>query len=118
LGNALDPGNDAAFARRIGILPQTLHSYTKGRQSTPGGELLRKIVAATACSGHWLLTGEGEMFPKAEAELSLSEQSAPYEPNPGHGEALALEKARAEYWKNVAERYRQELSKVKGRRGP
>lgn len=63
LADALSPGNDAAFARSLGLTPQTFHSYAKGRGSVPGGILLRKIAEKTGCSATWLLTGVGEMLP-------------------------------------------------------
>lgn len=34
----------------------------KGRNKNPGADVIGQIVTKTRCNGHWLLTGEGEMF--------------------------------------------------------
>lgn len=105
-------GGQRELARRSGVEPRRLH-MSIAREGNPGADLVAKVCEGTGCSEHWLLTGEGEMFPKREGQVRLSEETAPYEANPRHGEALALEKARAEYWKRLALRLDRQVGKDK-----
>lgn len=48
------------FEDRCGLTSNSLNRYLDGQ--LPKLDVLQKIVEATGCNGHWLLTGEGEPF--------------------------------------------------------
>ena len=62
-----------------GITPQTITSYLKDG-SLPSQKTLAAWVKAYGLDAHWLLTGEGEMFPKGPGPGRGHHQS--------HGHAL------------------------------
>ena len=49
-----------AFGDAVGLKNPSY--YLKGRY-VPGGEILARIIRATGCDAHWLMTGEGHPFP-------------------------------------------------------
>lgn len=49
-------GNDSALAKCLGMSPQTLYQYTRGR-SIPGGKILTKL-AELGCDINYLLLGK------------------------------------------------------------
>lgn len=53
---------DIEFAKKAGIKKATLSNYVNGK-SFPDWIVLRNIVLSFNVDPHWLLTGEGEMFP-------------------------------------------------------
>ncbi len=59
------------FAERLDVKPNQAKMAEYGRQQAPG-ELLQKIVEIFQVNGHWLLTGEGEMYRSPSSNLSLS----------------------------------------------
>lgn len=55
-------GNQAAFARAIGIKPTTLSNYFSGKKATkPSSEFVLSVAQNIGVDGNWLLTGVGEM---------------------------------------------------------
>lgn len=56
----------AQMAERLGLHIGVLKKYETG-QNTPGGEALA-AYARTGVNMNWLLTGEGEMFPRKAPE--------------------------------------------------
>lgn len=65
----------ADFARSLGILPQQLSRYLKGR--VPDLKTLLKIAKATGKSVEWLVAGE-EAGQKPSGAVAVSEPQAPY----------------------------------------
>ncbi|GEM_PF-1037455 len=59
------------------------HSFVtdlrKGRVTSPGPETLALIVRGTGCSGTWLLTGKGEMFPPEPRDNAKAAAAEPEE---------------------------------------
>lgn len=49
------------FSEKLDVKPNQAKMAEYGRQQAPG-ELLQKIVEIFHVDGHWLLTGEGEMY--------------------------------------------------------
>ncbi|MCB1026128.1 MAG: helix-turn-helix domain-containing protein [Acidobacteria bacterium] len=47
----------------LGVSAPAVQNYVSGR--VPDGDKLRTIAAVTKCDLHWLLTGDGDMHPKA-----------------------------------------------------
>lgn len=55
-------GNQAAFARAIGIKPTTLSNYFSDKKATkPSSEFVLSVAQNIGVDGNWLLTGNGEM---------------------------------------------------------
>jgi hypothetical protein len=50
-----------SFAARAGVPYRTLQNYVGGVRA-PQSDVLAPICTRTGVSGHWLLTGEGEMY--------------------------------------------------------
>ncbi|KAA0014528.1 hypothetical protein F0A17_02455 [Billgrantia pellis] len=75
-------GSGNALADKAGIARRTLENYFSGR-SEPKGAALASIVTAVGVSGHWLLTGEGEML------LEKSVGSQCMDPAAGSGRVIA-----------------------------
>ncbi len=55
--------DQATLAAKAGIVTRTLQRWEKGEQ-IPDGISITKIAKATGTHPHWLLTGEGEMYPR------------------------------------------------------
>ncbi len=55
------------FAARLDIATRTVQRWEKGEQ-VPDSNYLMRIAKYSGVSPHWLLTGDGEMFPKPEEE--------------------------------------------------
>lgn len=69
------------MADKAGVARRTLENYFSGR-SEPKGAALASISRAVGVSGHWLLTGEGEML--------LEESASPQrDPAAGSGQGIA-----------------------------
>jgi len=64
-------GNVSKFARRAGIVPNTVHNYLKGRP--PNSDFLVEIQKTYRVNLNWLLTGEGEMFLNGRAPPVVSD---------------------------------------------
>jgi len=60
LVDSLAEGNNAAFARKAGILQGTFQNYMKGRE--PSLEAIRNIHLAYGVDLNWLAMGKGEPF--------------------------------------------------------
>ncbi len=54
--------DQATLAEKVGIATRTLQRWEKGDQ-IPDGISITKIAKTTNVHPHWLLTGEGEMYP-------------------------------------------------------
>jgi repressor LexA len=54
--------DQATLADKVGIVTRTLQRWEKGEQ-IPDGISITRIAKATNVHPHWLLTGEGEMYP-------------------------------------------------------
>ncbi len=55
-------GNQAAFARAIGIKPTTLSNYFSDKKATkPSSEFVLLVAQNIGVDGNWLLTGKGDM---------------------------------------------------------
>lgn len=54
--------DQTTLAEKVGIVTRTLQRWEKGEQ-VPDGIAITKIAKATGAHPHWLLTGEGEMYP-------------------------------------------------------
>jgi len=54
-----------AFATMVGIASQTTLSAIEHGDTMPRPEVLGRVVAQTRCDAKWLLTGEGEPFPRS-----------------------------------------------------
>lgn len=51
-----------ALAKKLGTTPSTVNAWISLKnQALPEGKLMIKLPKVLACSGHWLLTGEGHM---------------------------------------------------------
>ena len=59
--------SDASFAKSLSV-PQATFSNMFQRESEPKPSWLQSIISIYKVNAHWLLTGEGEMFTKAESE--------------------------------------------------
>ena len=63
------------FARDLGVNPNTLRAYEKGR-ATPGQDFLERLAVKFSVNPEWLLLGRGDMYLRASAP-------APGAPDPG-----------------------------------
>lgn len=73
--NQLENGNQAEFARRIGVRSGVVGDMFGKRRNKPSFEVLAKIASAyPQLRVEWLLNGEGEMLKKS-AEVAISESS-------------------------------------------
>ena len=79
LERLLEGKGKAEFARSIGILPQQLSRYLKGR--VPDLKTLLKIAAATEKSVEWLVTGE-ETGQTPSGAMMVAEQPLRYNTRP------------------------------------
>ena len=50
-------------ARVLGVSRTTAANYLRGSGGSPKADALRRVIEATGCNGHWLLTAQGEPFP-------------------------------------------------------
>lgn len=57
--------DQATLARKANIVTRTLQRWEKGEQ-IPDGVSITKIAKATGVHPHWLLTGEGDMYPQPD----------------------------------------------------
>ncbi|MCE8022161.1 helix-turn-helix transcriptional regulator [Halomonas sp. MCCC 1A11036] len=73
-------GSGNALADKSGVARRTLENYFSGR-SEPKGAALASIAKAVGVSGHWLLTGEGQML--------LEELADPQYREPAVGSGIA-----------------------------
>jgi repressor LexA len=62
--------DQAKLADKAGIVTRTLQRWEKGEQ-IPDGISITKIAKATGVHPHWLLTGEGELYPQPEAPSNI-----------------------------------------------
>lgn len=67
LAKSLD---QAKLASKLDIATRTLQRWEKGEQ-VPDSNYLMRIAKHTKVSPHWLLTGEGEMFPHQDNEPNI-----------------------------------------------
>jgi transcriptional regulator with XRE-family HTH domain len=68
-----DNGNQAAFARRVKLIPSAISNIIGGRMNNPGFEAIQKIVKALpTLNRDWFLLGEGEMLTEATEATSSS----------------------------------------------
>lgn len=58
--------DQATLAEKVGVVARTLQRWEKGEQ-VPDSISLTKIARVTGVHPHWLLTGEGDMYPSAPA---------------------------------------------------
>jgi repressor LexA len=54
--------DQATLSEKIGVVTRTLQRWEKGEQ-VPDGISITRIAKATGVHPHWLLTGDGEMYP-------------------------------------------------------
>jgi repressor LexA len=67
----LSKGMDQAkLAAKIDIATRTVQRWESGEQ-VPDSNYLMRIARATGVTAHWLLTGEGEMFARANVESKI-----------------------------------------------
>jgi hypothetical protein len=72
-----EAGNNAAFAKKIGIPATTLHGYlSEDGQDRVKSKVLIRIFEEYDVDANWLLLGEGEMK-RGSAELSEFERTDP-----------------------------------------
>jgi repressor LexA len=57
--------DQATLAEKIGVVTRTLQRWEKGEQ-IPDGVSITRIAKATNVHPHWLLTGDGEMYPSPQ----------------------------------------------------
>lgn len=65
--------NISALAEMIGTKQTTISGWRAGK--TPDAESLSRLPAALGVSGHWLLTGDGQMMAPGKKELEPYEQA-------------------------------------------
>lgn len=59
--------NVASFAKKIGVIDQTIRGIVVQKRNKPGFDLLAKVIQTFSwISAEWLLTGEGEMVKAKE----------------------------------------------------
>lgn len=71
------------FSSKLRIAQNTYTGYKQGR--TPPADVLARMVEMSGVNGHWLLTGEGEMF----AGTAMKGPAAPADPLPVYGKVRA-----------------------------
>lgn len=54
--------NNSDLLEMANINHSFITNLKRGGSTNPNSEMIRRIVIATGCNGHWLLTGEGKMF--------------------------------------------------------
>jgi len=62
--------DQATLAQKVGVVTRTLQRWEKGEQ-IPDSISLTKIAKATGVHPHWLLTGEGDMYPTAPQPTNI-----------------------------------------------
>lgn len=68
--------SNSDLLKKAGIGHSFFSNIRNKKIDNPNSEMIRKLVIATGVNGHWILTGEGEMF---ESRLSLaSDSEVPY----------------------------------------
>lgn len=73
--------NVSSFAKRIGVVDQTIRGIVVQRKNKPGFDVLEKILQTfTWVSAEWLMTGKGEMI--------KTEKNAKIEQNPATAELI------------------------------
>jgi len=76
-------GGSGKFANLIGWKSTTISPYLNGTHQ-PGREILARMIEKTGCSGTWLLTGKGPMWPPREKLLDrlgrIGEDAEDYSP--------------------------------------
>lgn len=71
--------NVSSFAKKIGVVDQTIRGIVVQRRNKPGFDILSKILQTfTWVNAEWLITGKGEMVkqenaPRTENSPSLTE---------------------------------------------
>lgn len=99
--NAVEGGNKAAFARKVGKTPQYIHKIIKDGNN-PSIDMASNICSAYPhVSTDWLLTGDGEMF-KDDRKVELASVDPETERKPG-------------YWKGKFEAVMEQLSDYRER---
>lgn len=58
--------NYSSILKGAGINHSFMSNIKARKIINPNSEMIRRIVISTGCNGHWLLTGEGEMFIEEE----------------------------------------------------
>ena len=82
--------NDAQLAERLNTKQSTVSGWFKGGR-IPGGDHLMRLPPVLMVSGHWLLTGDGEMRPtpldeaRWRLQLVRNALSTPYPPRSEDG---------------------------------
>jgi len=62
--------DQAELAAKIDIATRTVQRWEKGEQ-VPDSNYLMRIAKATGVAAHWLLSGEGEMFPTDQNRINI-----------------------------------------------
>lgn len=62
--------DQATLAMKVGVVTRTLQRWEKGEQ-VPDSISLTKIAKTTGVHPHWLLTGEGDMYPTAPQTTNI-----------------------------------------------
>lgn len=58
--------NVASFAKKIGVIDQTVRGIVVQKRNKPGFDLLAKVIQTFSwINAEWLMTGEGEMIKTA-----------------------------------------------------
>jgi cellulose biosynthesis protein BcsQ len=75
------------IAAKLGVSKATITLYTNGH--LPPSDMLLKIADLTGCNLHWLLTGSGHKWARAEETASQGHVIALYSPFGGTGKSTA-----------------------------
>jgi hypothetical protein len=59
--------NNSDLLEKADINHSFITNLKRGGSTNPNSEMIRRIVIATGCNGHWLLTGEGQMFEERQS---------------------------------------------------
>ena len=57
-----------SVSKAVGCRPQYISDLKSGKSKNPGPDFVLKLISEFKLNHEWLLTGEGEMFTKAESE--------------------------------------------------
>ena len=57
-----------SVSKAVGCRPQYISDLKSGKSKNPGADFVLKLISEFKLNHEWLLTGEGEMFTKAESE--------------------------------------------------
>lgn len=62
--------DQSKLSAKVDVATRTVQRWEKGEQ-VPDSNYLMRIAKATGVTPHWLLTGEGEMFPHAASQANV-----------------------------------------------